>query len=359
MLLTIAIPTFERQFDLRALLASIARELAKDDLISSAIEVVVCDNASKDETSEVCSQFFGSIKNFRYQKNSTNIGFSRNFVECIRTASGDYVWPIGDDETIEPDSLRKIIELISANQYDILIFNYSMEPEPSGTLALKSVFGSEIYLGDIKLIDFVREHGWLWTLGNLGMVSVNRRKLLKVDPEEYLFSNFAQSAWYLEAFRDSTTCFINLAVYRTFIKSQTVNKERWKSDGTWIQMKTLVELLGLLISKGVVSQSVPIKFLNGCSMDRQPIWNYLFEYLLEGLKRNEIDIEKDWFDRSIYLINLLDDQELRLRLTSKVTIIFSSLSVAQHAKRLYVDRLGALIEDINENFPALRFGTRD
>jgi glycosyltransferase involved in cell wall biosynthesis len=358
MLLTIAIPTFERQSDLHSLLTSVARELSNIDA-DDLIEVVVCDNASGDQTQEVCEGFSKIISNFKYKRNRTNLGFQRNFVECFHTASGDFVWLIGDDETIEPGGISEVVRTIGKKNIDVAIFNYSSEPEPPGVNFLKTVFGNPLLSLESELFDFVWNHGWLWTLGNLGMVVVNREKLLKVDPETYISCNFFQAAWYLEAFRNAPMCFKHNAVFRTYIKSQTVNKERWKSDGTSHRMKNVVESLKSMMRREVIPQSLSIKFLNGCSTDRMPLWNYLLSPLIDGLRRNEVDFDKDYLDRVLFLVNLLDDKDLRFKLTSNLTSIFNKLSVVQQIRQSYFDNLGSLINEFNSTYPALRFGSVD
>jgi glycosyltransferase involved in cell wall biosynthesis len=109
-LLTIAIPTYNRDVWLDTSLGIIGEEIKELD-----IEIVVSNNASIDYTESVI-QKHKTLFPFVYNCNSENIGAVRNIYKCISLASGKFVWVLGDDDFLIPGFLKKILNLIKDNQ---------------------------------------------------------------------------------------------------------------------------------------------------------------------------------------------------------------------------------------------------
>ena len=114
-LLSIAIPTYNHSKFLKDLLDSILSQLAKD------VEIVVSDNCSPDETQELVNEYKIKCPNIKYFRNEINLGFDRNFINCVRRARGDYVWIIGDDDRLAPGAIEYIKKIIK-NQSPGLIY---------------------------------------------------------------------------------------------------------------------------------------------------------------------------------------------------------------------------------------------
>lgn len=115
-LLTIAIPTYNRSRCLAQLLEILAPQLAGE----SRVELVISDNASPDDTSSVVASFRGKGLSLIYDREEENIGPDANFLKCFREARGKYLWIFGDDDIILPGSLRKVLDLLSENECDLI-----------------------------------------------------------------------------------------------------------------------------------------------------------------------------------------------------------------------------------------------
>ena len=62
------------------------------------LEILVCDNASTDGTSELCQKYAAEDSRMRYYQNSENIGQTRNFRRALELATGEYfMWSCADD----------------------------------------------------------------------------------------------------------------------------------------------------------------------------------------------------------------------------------------------------------------------
>lgn len=120
--LTIAIPTYNRSRYLKELLPEIKRQHSL--LPENTLEVLIIDNASTDDTPEYIKS--NHQNTFRYIRNSSNIGADRNFIECIRQSTGEYVWLYGDDEILKPDGVNTIINLLD-HKPDFIIAESDMQ----------------------------------------------------------------------------------------------------------------------------------------------------------------------------------------------------------------------------------------
>lgn len=115
-LLTIAIPTYNREQYLKTLLYLLEPQV----LDEPRLELIISDNASTDGTESMVQAF--SVKNaeFRYIKNKANLGMDGNFIQCFEQARGKYVWVLGDDDIVAPDAIRKIMAWLESGEYDLI-----------------------------------------------------------------------------------------------------------------------------------------------------------------------------------------------------------------------------------------------
>lgn len=133
-LLTIAIPTYNRS------------ELLDQQLnwLSEAIkglevdcEILVSDNASTDNTSEVVEKwrnFFTKANvTFKSHIHDHNYGVIKNICYCLKSATTKFVWTIGDDDPIQTKAVSYVIEQIKLHQDLGLIFlNFSGRNQITG-----------------------------------------------------------------------------------------------------------------------------------------------------------------------------------------------------------------------------------
>lgn len=112
MLLSIAIPSYNRPNTLIELLSSI-------DFISDDIEVVICEDNSpkKIEIREAITRITEqSPLTIRYYENPKNLGYDENLWELIRHSSGKFIVYMGDDDEFIPGSLEKFYEFLKRNK---------------------------------------------------------------------------------------------------------------------------------------------------------------------------------------------------------------------------------------------------
>ncbi len=122
-LLSICIPTWNRSKFLTMSLENFQDQLKNVDC--SEIELFISDNCSDDDTSLVVEKFISSGLPIKYSRNETNIGADRNFLKCMQWASGKYIWLLGDDDILIPETVGYVLDLIRNKDYGIIHFSVS------------------------------------------------------------------------------------------------------------------------------------------------------------------------------------------------------------------------------------------
>ncbi len=121
-ILSICVSTYNRSHYLKASLPPI---LDAADEFGALIEVIVCDNASTDET-ELFIESLRATRNFKYVRNKTNVGMLGNLAVTAQAAKGQFLWILGDDDVILPNVIARVIQAIIDNPtIEFIYTNYS------------------------------------------------------------------------------------------------------------------------------------------------------------------------------------------------------------------------------------------
>ena len=117
--LTISIPTWNRAEFLRENILTMLPGVQA--LPVGSVEIFISDNASTDETPEFLAQLSQAYPFIRYVCQPENMGANANFYTVLKEANGEYVWLLGDDDHINPDSLSRILADIDRYQPGVMI----------------------------------------------------------------------------------------------------------------------------------------------------------------------------------------------------------------------------------------------
>jgi glycosyltransferase involved in cell wall biosynthesis len=89
------------------------------------VEVVVCDNASTDDTSNIV-QGYSSERGLVATRNTQNVGMLGNLGATARAANGAYVWLLGDDDLLTANAIENVLDGITAAPgVDMVYMNYA------------------------------------------------------------------------------------------------------------------------------------------------------------------------------------------------------------------------------------------
>ena len=103
---SVCIPTYNRAHFLISSVNSVLSQTYKD------FELIICDDGSTDNTSEVVSQWNDS--RLRYIKQDKNIGRSKNMRSGFEASSGTYFIKFDDDDALTPEFLEKTVAVLEA-----------------------------------------------------------------------------------------------------------------------------------------------------------------------------------------------------------------------------------------------------
>lgn len=108
-LVSIGIPTYNRA---RTVQRAVRSALAQDH---PAIEVVVCDDGSTDDTEVVLRHLAEQEPRLRYVQQAANIGHARNFQAALDAARGEYFMWLSDDDWIDAAYVSRCLAVLDAN----------------------------------------------------------------------------------------------------------------------------------------------------------------------------------------------------------------------------------------------------
>lgn len=98
----------------------------------SDFELVIADNASTDETEQICRRYAARYQRIRYFRNETNIGGFRNNNRVIELAAGKYFMLAGHDDLRAPEQLSRCVEVLEQNAQYILAYSKTIEIDEQG-----------------------------------------------------------------------------------------------------------------------------------------------------------------------------------------------------------------------------------
>ena len=97
-------------------------------------ELIICDNASTDNTSEICRSYASRDSRIRYHRNQTNLGVSRNFNLSFHLSRGKYFkWAAANDLCAQ-DMIERCIAALDGRPDAVLCFAKTRIVDEQGEL---------------------------------------------------------------------------------------------------------------------------------------------------------------------------------------------------------------------------------
>lgn len=115
--LEIVIPTYNRDKYLDNTLNSLLNSPFKN------CKITIRDNASPDNTPEICEKYSSLFNNFHIMRNEKNIGGNANIFRSYEQANYPYVWVLADNDILNFDKCQDFIDAIETEKYDLIICN--------------------------------------------------------------------------------------------------------------------------------------------------------------------------------------------------------------------------------------------
>lgn len=200
-LLSIVIPTYNRDSILESLLSELARQSAS--LPAGTLEVVVLDNASSDRTGTVCRDIGGRLPGFRYIRNTVNIGADENVLLCPQAGTGEWLWIFGDDDILHDGALAQIAGLLRETAADMVLLNYRQVHRDGLTVLADRVCPLDADMTLPSLGRWLEQPASFCLLAFITSAIARRAPMAAIDPSPYrLKSYFTFLGVRFEAFGD-------------------------------------------------------------------------------------------------------------------------------------------------------------
>lgn len=103
---SIGLPVYNGADYLREALDSLLAQTFTD------LEVIICDNASTDETEVICKEYASRDERVRYERQPTNLGAAANYNRCFALARGDYFKWQAHDDVCRPRFVERCVEVL-------------------------------------------------------------------------------------------------------------------------------------------------------------------------------------------------------------------------------------------------------
>jgi glycosyltransferase involved in cell wall biosynthesis len=110
---------------------------AIDSLLSQTyadFELIISDNASTDDTSNICQVYAARDKRIRYYREPTNRGIAWNFTRTFELAQGEFFKWHAHDDLCAPTLLERSVELLDADPQAVLCYPRAVIIDEHGDL---------------------------------------------------------------------------------------------------------------------------------------------------------------------------------------------------------------------------------
>lgn len=284
--LTIAIPTFNRVDKLKQSLELVIKYSAEYN-----IEILISDNASTDGTENCVRNIQKIHSNIKYYKNSENLGFDGNFLNCFERASGEYIWLLSDDDILLLGGVESVLKALKYKPICMHLNSSSLKginPVSFNNLRFEEN-GFQIYEDKNK---FVKKMGIYCTFVSSLVFHLDSVKKIE-NKEKYFNTNILQTHIFFEIMRNEGIYIINTYNCLAARGNTTVRYDVFK---TWIKnySELLIdtgekcgfdkEIMSEVLEEGLLTTvyEFVINYRYNCmdekEWDRDCIWPYINKY---------------------------------------------------------------------------------
>ena len=113
---SIGLPVFNGENYLENTLQSILSQTYAD------FQLIISDNASTDQTQEICVRYSKLDPRIQYYRNTTNIGAAKNYNQFVNLALGTYFKWIAHDDPIAPTYLERCVSILDTHPEFVMCY---------------------------------------------------------------------------------------------------------------------------------------------------------------------------------------------------------------------------------------------
>ncbi len=284
-ILTIGIPVYNGHQAIYRTLTSVYSSL-QTLADRNRVEIVICDNASTDRTSEAIHEFFNE-KSVRggYFRHVANLGLDSNLDSIVKFGSGDYVWFVGCGDEVKPNAIGRLVEKLSQISVANLLLDFDRYSESDATLIQKREHPNNADLIIEGRDDFSRPRYAPALSANV----IKREKWLACLNEEFITSGWGHVERILKILsrdENSSTAILAFPFFTLFI-----DKKGWwtKPDGYKLHLAH-IRVIQSMVGLGFRSSAANCRLheLNGAVLIRSVLGAKKYGYRFSVEDMNEI-----------------------------------------------------------------------
>jgi glycosyltransferase involved in cell wall biosynthesis len=87
------------------------------------LEILISDDASPDDTADVCERYAATDSRFRVIRQPRNLGWAGNVNALLRGARGDYLVFAFQDDLFDPTYVERCVTVLEANPHAVIAFS--------------------------------------------------------------------------------------------------------------------------------------------------------------------------------------------------------------------------------------------
>lgn len=186
---SILLPTRNRAGLLKLTIDSVLRQTYKD------FELIVSDNNSSDETSELVKKIAKKDKRVKYFRQNKDLPMGDNWNFCYSKTHGKYYVLMGDDDCLLPDVLKNVYNVAGEHEdADIIGFRYALL-KYGQNLLMWSQYNGETIEGSKELF-LKRAFGFVTPIEHTLAVSTKLARKVFPRGKPYHGAYLDQGAWF-------------------------------------------------------------------------------------------------------------------------------------------------------------------
>ena len=151
-LVSIGLPVYNGEDHLRQTLDLLLAQDYED------FELIISDNASEDDTRQICLEYASKDSRVQYHRNATNIGITGNFNRVFELSSGELFMWASHDDVWEPNFVSSCAKLLRRHRSAVLCYPRAKCIGPDGELRKNRVPAFDTRGLDL----FSRLHAVMW-----------------------------------------------------------------------------------------------------------------------------------------------------------------------------------------------------
>ena len=222
-LLTICIPTYNRGRFVEAQIQTIIPHiLNKNDF---DVDLVIINNKSTDDTKKRLDKYKHDNLTIIHRTVHYDTA-EENMIRSVSYINGEYVWFLGDDDTLSLSSISFVLSMLKSKKYDCFIFNSTtVSPQGATQLLQPMPMNGLIYEGNIGNI--VESIGLIYTFAGLSNIIQKTENLSTEGGLNWLQASkiYSHVAWFVESNKNSRVAFVNIPL--------VYYRQNDYSDGHW------------------------------------------------------------------------------------------------------------------------------